>query len=165
MPHIMSVGAHKKKVARTRDPNPKNKIAGVKEGQSSLYTVGSPEISSLISQIKRGFPIDTFERLKEEFGVNQEKLADVASISLATLHRRKVGMRRLTPDESENIYRLEKLYKIAVEVLGNKNSVKLWFSTPQMVFEGKTPLEYADTLPGAEEVERVLRRIEHGVLL
>jgi uncharacterized protein (DUF2384 family) len=60
---------------------------------------------------------------------------------------------------------LEKLYKTAVEVLVNKNSVKAWFSTPQMVFEGKTPLEYADTLPGAEEVERVLRRIEHGVLL
>jgi putative toxin-antitoxin system antitoxin component (TIGR02293 family) len=130
MPHIMSVGAHKKKVGKTREPVPKNKIAGVKDSQPSLYTAGSPEVSSLINQIKRGFPIDTFEHLKEEFGVNREKLADVASISLATLHRRKVSMRRLTPDESEKIYRLEKLYKTAVEVLVNKNSVRAWFSTP-----------------------------------
>jgi putative toxin-antitoxin system antitoxin component (TIGR02293 family) len=122
-------------------------------------------VSSVIHQIKRGYTLDKFERLKEEFGVNREKLADVASISLATLHRRKVSMKRLSPDESEKIYRLEKLYDVAVEVLGDKASVRSWFNTPHIVFEGKTPLEYADTLPGSEEVERVLRRIEHGVLL
>jgi putative toxin-antitoxin system antitoxin component (TIGR02293 family) len=74
-------------------------------------------------------------------------------------------LRRLTSDESEKIYRLEKLYETALDVLENKDNVKTWFNTSQIVFEGKTPLEYADTLPGSEEVERVLRRMEHGIVL
>lgn len=169
MPHILAVGSRGKRPGKTIALLPKNKTSaertGLRETEPSLPRLASPEVSSLIHQIKRGFPIDKFERLKEEFGVNREKLADVASISLATLHRRKVSMKRLSPDESEKIYRLEKLYQTALEVLGDKASVKTWFNASHIVFEGKTPLEYADTLPGAEEVERVLRRIEHGVLL
>jgi putative toxin-antitoxin system antitoxin component (TIGR02293 family) len=127
--------------------------------------ISSIEIHSRINNIKKGYPIDKFEQLKEALGVNKEKLAKIASISLATMHRRKVSLRRLTSDESEKIYRLEKLYETALDVLENKDNVKTWFNTSQIVFEGKTPLEYADTLPGSEEVERVLRRMEHGIVL
>jgi putative toxin-antitoxin system antitoxin component (TIGR02293 family) len=165
MPHILAIGPRGRRPGKTHAPVPKSAAGAVKDRTPGLTGLSSPEVSSLIHQIKRGFTIDKFERLKEEFGVNREKLADVASISLATLHRRKVSMKRLSPDESDKLYRLEKLYNAALEVLGDKGSVRSWFNTPHVVFEGKTPLEYADTLPGAEEVERVLRRIEHGVLL
>jgi putative toxin-antitoxin system antitoxin component (TIGR02293 family) len=165
MSHVMSIGSRKKKPEKTHEADFKGAINVVKEPAPMLYGSAQPEISLLIHQIKRGFSIDKFERLKEDFGVNREKLADIASISLATLHRRKVSEKHLTPGESEKIYRLERLYITAVEVLGKKERVKTWFNTPQIVFEGKTPLEYADTLPGSEEVERVLRRMEHGVFL
>lgn len=123
------------------------------------------EISVVIHAIKEGYPIEKFEILKDEFGVNKETLAKVANISLATMHRRKNASGRLTADESEKIYRLEKLFNIALEVIESKESVQAWFNASQVVFEGRTPLEYADTLPGAEEVERVLRRMEHGIVL
>jgi putative toxin-antitoxin system antitoxin component (TIGR02293 family) len=129
------------------------------------FPVSSMDVHSRIDEIKKGYSIDKFEQLKEDLGVNKEMLARIASISLATMHRRKVSLRRLTSDESEKIYRLEKLYRTALDVLEDKDNVKAWLNTAQVVFEGKTPLEYADTLPGSEEVERVLRRIEHGVIL
>jgi putative toxin-antitoxin system antitoxin component (TIGR02293 family) len=129
------------------------------------FPISSMEIHSMISEIKRGYSLDKFEQLKEDLGVNKEKLAKIASISLATMHRRKIASGRLTSDESEKVYRLEKLYETALEVLENKDNVKAWFNTTQVVFEGKTPLEYADTMPGSEEVERVLRRMEHGIVL
>jgi putative toxin-antitoxin system antitoxin component (TIGR02293 family) len=127
--------------------------------------ISSMEIHSRINKIKKGYSIVEFEQLKEALGVNKEKLAKIASISLATMHRRKVSLGRLTSDESEKIYRLEKLYETALEVLEDNENVKSWFNTSQIVFEGRTPLEYADTLPGSEEVERVLRRMEHGIVL
>ncbi|MBW1797126.1 MAG: DUF2384 domain-containing protein, partial [Deltaproteobacteria bacterium] len=34
---------------------------------------------------------------------------------------------------------------------------------PARALGGKTPLEYADTEPGAQEVDELLGRIEHGV--
>ena len=129
------------------------------------FPISSMEIHSMISEIKRGYSLDKFEQLKEDLGVNKEMLAKIASISLATMHRRKIASGRLTSDESEKVYRLEKLYETALEVLENKDNVKAWFNTTQVVFEGKTPLEYADTMPGSEEVERVLRRMEHGIVL
>jgi|WetSurMetagenome_2_1015567.scaffolds.fasta_scaffold685567_1 putative toxin-antitoxin system antitoxin component (TIGR02293 family) len=161
MSQAVSVRLLKKRPGKTSVQNPNAPVNIVKESLDSTL----PEIATVIRQIKRGYPIDKFERLKEEFGVNREKLAGIASISLATLHRRKVSAKHLTPEESEKIYLLERLYATALEVLEKKEVVRAWFNSPQIVFEGKTPLEYADTLPGSEEVERVLRRMEHGVLL
>ncbi len=164
MTHAVSIAVQKK-----RPPKPsatqKNQPGTAQEPSPALYDSAAPEIGSLIRRIKQGYPIGKFERLKGDFGVTSEKLADIASISLATLHRRKVSAKHLTPDESEKIYRLERLYATALEVLEKKEIVRAWFNAPQIVFEGKTPLEYADTLPGSEEVERVLRRMEHGVVL
>jgi putative toxin-antitoxin system antitoxin component (TIGR02293 family) len=118
----------------------------------------------LIIEIKHGYPIEKFDFLKKGFGINNETLSQVTNIPLATIHRRK-NAGRFTPDESEKLYRLFKLYKIALEVLETKENVQSWFNAKQAVFEGKTPLEYADTLPGSEEVERVLWRMEQGVVI
>jgi|GEM_PF-1518471 putative toxin-antitoxin system antitoxin component, TIGR02293 family len=164
MKTISSIKPNVKRTPFTGIPmqNPATALIGNKKRRFSNWT---NEVHSRIQEIKKGYSIDKFERLKEDLGVNQEKLAKIASISLATIYRRKISFGRLTSDESEKIYRLEKLYKTALEVLENKDNVKAWFNAAHMVFEGKTPLDYADTLPGSEEVERVLRRIEHGIVL
>jgi putative toxin-antitoxin system antitoxin component (TIGR02293 family) len=139
--------------------NRKSKIAA--HFQAANWTM---EVPRQIHEIKQGYSIDKFERLKTDYGVSQEELSKVASISLPTIHRRKIA-KHFNSDESDKIYRLERLYKTALEVLENKDNVKIWFNTPLKVFEGKTPFKYADTLPGSEEVERVLRRIEQGIVL
>jgi putative toxin-antitoxin system antitoxin component (TIGR02293 family) len=139
-------------------------FAGVASKRRKRIGSSRSGLRSTIGEIKRGYSVDRFAHLKEEFGVNSDRLARIASISLATLHRRKASTKRLTTDESEKVYRLQKLYETALEVLGDPDTVKAWFSAPLPLFEGKAPLDYADTLPGSEEVERVLRRMEHGVL-
>jgi putative toxin-antitoxin system antitoxin component (TIGR02293 family) len=120
-------------------------------------------VTANIQNIKQGYSIHEFESLKDDLGVSGERLTKLAGISPATMHRRK-SSGTLTPDESEKIYRLRKVYDTALAVLENEESVKTWLDTPQRVFEGKKPLDYADTLPGCEEVERVLRRMELGII-
>jgi putative toxin-antitoxin system antitoxin component (TIGR02293 family) len=61
--------------------------------------------------------------------------------------------------------KLEKLYMKAADVLDGDQNAYIWFNTPQKVFNNRTPLDYAGTVEGALEVEKVLRRIEHGVYL
>lgn len=135
-----------------------------RRGLSAHHGVLPGEIGDDIREIKLGYAIDRFESLKKGFGVNGETLSRIASISLATMHRRKISG-RFTANESEKLYRLQKLYETALEVLETEENVKAWFNTRQIVFENKTPIEYADTLPGSDEVENVLRRMEHGVIL
>jgi putative toxin-antitoxin system antitoxin component (TIGR02293 family) len=136
-----------------------------RSGKAKGTSFAASAVDIHIEGIKKGYPIKRFNSLKDYLGLNSKEVAKLANISLATIHRRKTSG-HLTPDESEKIYRLEKLHTIAREVMGNDNdSVKSWFNTPQTVFGGKKPLEYAETLPGCEEIERVLRRMEQGIIL
>ncbi len=61
------------------------------------------------------------------------------------------------------MYRLGRLFKIALNLFKDEEAVRRWFAAPKEIFGGVLPLDYADTEPGAQEVEKELRRIAHGV--
>lgn len=116
----------------------------------------------VIARIKEGLPTASFEKLREEFGVSAVELAKTLNINMRTLSRRKQSG-RLDVDESERVYRLARLFQIALNLFGDAALVQRWFSAPKEIYGGLTPLNYADTEPGAQEVEKQLRRLEHGV--
>jgi len=116
----------------------------------------------VIARIKEGLPTASFEKLREEFGVTAAELAKTLNINMRTLSRRKQSG-RLDVDESERVYRLARLFQIALNLFGDADMVRRWFSSPKEIFGGLAPLAYANTEPGAQEVEKQLRRLEHGV--
>ncbi|VGO14472.1 hypothetical protein PDESU_03034 [Pontiella desulfatans] len=116
----------------------------------------------VITRIKKGLPTASFEKLREEFGVTAAELAKTLNINMRTLARRKQSG-RLDVDESERVYRLARLYQIALNLFEDASLARRWFAAPKDIFGGQTPLNYADTEPGAQEVEKQLRRLEHGV--
>ncbi len=116
----------------------------------------------VIARIKEGLPTTSFEKLREEFGVTAAELAKTLNINMRTLSRRKQTA-RLDVDESERVYRLARLFQIALNLFEDAGLVKRWFAAPKEIYGGLTPLNYADTEPGAQEVEKQLRRLEHGV--
>jgi putative toxin-antitoxin system antitoxin component (TIGR02293 family) len=116
----------------------------------------------LIQSIKKGLPISAFEKIQKELDVSADTLATTVNIANRTLARRKKEGRFL-PDESERVLRIASLFDRASQVLHKQDRVQRWFKSPQKALGGKTPLEYADTEPGAREVEDLLGRLEHGV--
>ena len=116
----------------------------------------------LIRALRQGLPVAAFATLQAELGVSVQALARVAHIATRTLSRRK-GEGRLDTDESERLCRIGALFDRALEVLGDRAAARTWFQTPLRALAGQSPLEYADTEPGAREVEDLLGRIEHGV--
>ena len=120
------------------------------------------DTGDLIRELKHGFPMSAFESLRSEMDVSAKILASVANIASRTLSRRKKEG-RLQTDESERLFRIAALYDRAVEVLGNRERARAWFKGPKKALGGKTPLQYADTEPGAREVENLLGRLEYGV--
>jgi putative toxin-antitoxin system antitoxin component (TIGR02293 family) len=120
------------------------------------------EKNVLIKNIKKGLPISAFEKIQKKLDVSADTLASTVNIASRTLARRKKEG-RFRPDESERGLRIASVFDRALQVLHNQNRVQLWFKSPQKGLNGKTPLEYADTEPGAREVEDLLGRLEHGV--
>jgi putative toxin-antitoxin system antitoxin component (TIGR02293 family) len=57
-----------------------------------------------------------------------------------------------------------RLFDRAREIFGNDENTRGWFNAKLLALGGKTPLDYAQTEPGAREVENILGRIEHGVV-
>ena len=69
----------------------------------------------------------------------------------------------MTFGESERIYRIAKIYDRAVEVFGDEEMGRRWLKEPAWALGDRTPLEFAETELGAQEVDDLLGRIEHGV--
>ncbi len=138
----------------------------IAEGQTTTYVTSAgwrfQNRSEMIAAIKEGLPVATFDALKNAMGISEQALATVTKIAVHTLtHRKKEG--RLHIDESERLLRIGLLYDRAVEVLGGQEVARQWFVTPLTALGNVSPLDYADTEPGAREVEDLLGRIEYGV--
>lgn len=109
--------------------------------------------------IHEGLRKEAFDRLKSVAGITTEELGRAINVSTRTLARRE----KFKPDESERILRVASCFQKSIEVLGDIQKARRWFSSPKRALGGKTPLEFCDTGPGAEAVEHLLGRLEHGV--
>ena len=129
---------------------------------SDFPELGAEEPTGLVSAVREGIPAGRFDALKELLGVSTERLTEVVGISPSTLsRRRKRG--RFDKDESERILRVARIALRAADVLGGPENARKWLTEPARALGGERPLAFADTEPGAREVERLLIRLEHGV--
>ncbi|MFZ1202015.1 MAG: antitoxin Xre/MbcA/ParS toxin-binding domain-containing protein [Desulfobacterales bacterium] len=115
----------------------------------------------LIATLKQGLPVSNFWGLAKAMGITIDDLCEVTGIALRTLRRRKQDG-RLTPQESERVYRVANVFNGAVTVFGDAVSASSWMREPLVALSGRTPLDYCGTEIGAREVEDILGRILHG---
>lgn len=119
----------------------------------------------LIERLKRGLPASAFEQLREQLDVASDALARLTGVSTRTLARRKQDDEPLAPATSERLLRIARLYEIATDVLMSEAEARRWLKAPNAALGGQSPLDYADTEPGAREVEDLLGRLAHGVFV
>ena len=115
--------------------------------------------------IREGFTLAAGNYLKGMMKLTDKEFANVLGISQRTLGRKKSKKERLSLIASDRLYRLARIFAFAVEVLGDKKQAREWLHRPQIALGGRVPLEVMKTEAGAQEVEDLLGRIEHGVVL
>jgi putative toxin-antitoxin system antitoxin component (TIGR02293 family) len=112
--------------------------------------------------VRRGLPYSAFERCRDLLEMRREELAELLGVAPRTLARRKQA-RRLSPEESDRLYRVARMVGLAETVLGSIKKAKEWMRRPNRSLGGVTPLSLLDTGIGARSVEQVLGRLEHGI--
>lgn len=121
------------------------------------------DFPGVVERIKKGLPWSAFERLQKNSGLPSEQLLDLLQIPRRTLARRKAGG-RFTPEESDRMVRLARVYARALDFFeGDAIAATRWLTDAQYAFGGVTPIEMTRTDVGAQEVERLLGQLEHGV--
>ncbi len=118
-----------------------------------------------MSEIRRGLPVKVLDLLTEELGVSQQTLLKVVALPSATLARRRRPPGRLSPQESDRVYRVAAAYRAALQLFeGDAETARRWMSEPAKALGGNTPIQHLDTEAGAGEVQDLIGRLEHGVI-
>lgn len=117
-----------------------------------------------IHAVKRGLSIQNLDQFLEITQLPRSAVLKVLKLTSREFQKR-VASRRLTPLESERLWRLAKVYKKSLDLFeGNAEQATRWLKTPQRALQDVSPLLCIVTEPGACEVEELIGRIEYGVL-
>jgi putative toxin-antitoxin system antitoxin component (TIGR02293 family) len=119
--------------------------------------------SDLIPLIRKGLNKGNLEQLMATTGLSLKTLSDLLHVSERTLHRYSSDM-LLSPEISERILEIAKIYALGSQVLGSLDAFKAWVQFPSWSLGHQTPLSFLDTSIGVRLIEEELGRIEQGVL-
>lgn len=137
-------------------------IEGGHTMQNLATNTDSDSADQIIRQLKAGLPVESFDDLRKYLDLSDNSLAQIVQIAKRTLSRRRMKG-RFNTDESERVLRLTQVYEMAADVFGSSEKARRWLKNPARGLGGRIPLEYADTYIGANEVIKLLGRIDHGI--
>lgn len=113
--------------------------------------------------ILQGVPVRSAEILKDSMEVSDSLLAQLLGISEKTLSRARKANASLDAVTSDRLFRVARIAALARKSLEGDKAALAWLKRPQPGLGGQTPVSLMTTSAGAEEVERLLLRIEYGV--
>jgi putative toxin-antitoxin system antitoxin component (TIGR02293 family) len=119
---------------------------------------------AMVQRVEEGLPVMEVVKFGKQAGFTNDELAKLINIPPRTYARRIADKGRLKIAEGERATRLMRIFDRAKQLFITDENTRGWFSAKLIVLGGKTPLEYAQTEPGAREVENIIGRIEHGIV-
>ncbi|MDX1997900.1 MAG: antitoxin Xre/MbcA/ParS toxin-binding domain-containing protein [Thermoanaerobaculia bacterium] len=130
-----------------------------------LLGLGQADLLSLDRAVRSGLSYQAVERLAAEIELPLPQISDLIQVPSRTLLRRK-SEGRLHPDESDRLMRLLRVFSRALELFeGDAESARRWLGRPLPALGGASPLRFAMTDVGAQEVDALIGRLEHGVIV
>jgi putative toxin-antitoxin system antitoxin component (TIGR02293 family) len=123
--------------------------------------VRSPQ--DLAERVREGLPFAALSAVMEQYGISRDVLCDLLHLSPRNFLRRR-DQKRLSPDESDRVYRLARVIAHANRVFEDPDESADWIQTPNASLGKQQPLTLLDTDIGVQEVDQVLGRIEHGIV-
>ncbi len=115
--------------------------------------------------IRKGIPYAKVRLVKTALNLTDNEFADYLGISLRTLQRKRDSREKLSIPEGDRLFRIARIFALAVSVLENEEMARKWLHRPQRGLGGRVPIQVIQTEAGAQEVESLLEKIEYGVLV
>jgi putative toxin-antitoxin system antitoxin component (TIGR02293 family) len=166
---------------------PKQQLADVLGAH--VLGIHAKNTNDLVLAIEQGLPFKSFENVASALfmvagislligtTINASKVGHkktseslwIAGLTLAVLigmsestYQRRKKENKLTPSESDSVYRYAALLERTKTVFGNDEKARTWLNSPIRALGNHIPLEYARTEPGVNLVMQILGRLEHG---
>ncbi|MEM1114287.1 MAG: antitoxin Xre/MbcA/ParS toxin-binding domain-containing protein [Pseudomonadota bacterium] len=118
----------------------------------------------LTELVKSGLKVKVIHRLAKQLDTSNKELMSWLRLSTSTADRWAKENKFLSTDYADKVVRYAKLLAQSEAMMqGDKDAALRWLKSPKRVLGGETPLERATTEAGADDVERLIGRIRHGV--
>jgi len=117
---------------------------------------------AVVELVREGLPIDLVEAAAGQLGISLQDLTGMGVLAARTLsHSRKQG--RLSPQQSDRVSRFFRVFQHGIDTFGGSDRARRWFERPTRPLGGSRPIDLLDTDEGAQLVEDLLTRIDHGL--
>ena len=143
------------------------KIVGVLAGEqvkSTKVKLGSRTVSSardLELVVQEGLPSESVEVTIERIFPHDPAFR-YQIVPRATLTRRLKKGERLSPQESEKLQRIARVFAMAIDVWGSEEDAREFMAKRHPMLDDRTPFEASLSEIGAREVESILGRLLFG---
>jgi putative toxin-antitoxin system antitoxin component (TIGR02293 family) len=145
--------------------------SNTREVEGAVNVLGGPRVlgrsvrcpEDLAKRVREGLPFSALSAVVSQYGISRDVLCDILHLSRRNLLRRK-EQSRLSPDESDRLYRLARVLAHANRVFEDPEESADWIQTPNASLGKQQPLSLLDTDIGVQQVDEILGRIEHGII-
>ncbi|HEX8318877.1 type II toxin-antitoxin system Xre/ParS family antitoxin [Longimicrobium sp.] len=117
----------------------------------------------LAGKVAAGYPTRAVDDVISS-GLVEPRVMYELVVSRRTLADRKQKEKLLSPEQSDRLARVLRVYARAEEAIGDMSRASRWLHKENRALEGKRPVDLLGTDAGTRAVERVLGRIEHGIV-
>jgi putative toxin-antitoxin system antitoxin component (TIGR02293 family) len=137
-------------------------MAAASTSEAVAAAAASAAAASAAAIANRGVSLSALEEFTAHSGIDLRDLLEIV-IPARTLKHRRQRREPLSPDESDRLARVARIYSLAVKVFDDPKDGREWLTFPIDRFQGKTALEMLRTDAGGRKVEEMLYQIDEGV--
>jgi len=142
-----------------------------REVDAALAVLGGPPAlgrdtrsrEGLHEVVRKGLPFRALSHVMEAYDLSRDVVCSILQLSPRNFLRRK-EQKRLSPAESDRLYRLARVLAHADRVFEDPHASAEWIRTPNPALDKQDPLSLLDTDFGVQQVDEILGRIEHGIV-
>ncbi len=116
--------------------------------------------ADLARVVSRRIPLKALVGFRNS-GFSEAEIGDFIIPARTRRHRQR-RREPLNIDESDRLVRLTRVQALAEDVFGDPEKANRWLRERLGILDGKTPLEVAQTEPGARVIEQILAKIDWG---
>lgn len=117
---------------------------------------------ALVELVREGLPTSLVEEAGEQLGLTIGDLTSMGVLAARTVtHSRKQG--RFSPQQSDRVSRFFRVFQHGVDTFGGAERARRWFERPTRPLGNSRPVDLMDTDEGAQLVDDLLTRIDHGL--
>lgn len=115
-----------------------------------------------LESVEAGVSVETMTDFVLASGVELKDIYEIV-IPARTLKHRRSRKQPLSPDESDKLARLVRVFDQSVSIFGDAEQARKWLNRPKKRFDGRTPLHMLRTDFGGRMVEEMLGQIDEGM--